>query len=343
MSSFDIGNMASILFIQTAFLGDVILSTALAESWKQRFPGDSVDVLLRKGNESVFQNNPKIRNVLIWEKRKHKWKHWWHLLWTIRRHNYDQVFNLQRFASTGLLTILSGAKQTSGFDKNPFSMFFSHVIRHQIESQKGLHEIDRNHLLIKGETGLQPAKPRMYVPDLQTFVSLIPLKEPYITVSPASVWFTKQLPAEIWINFLSEIPQNIQIILLGGSDDKILCEFICRQVQHRKPSVDLQNLCGILSIPQSAALMQDALMNYVNDSAPLHMASAVNAPVCAVFCSTIPGFGFGPLSEQSFVIETREILNCKPCGLHGKMQCPEGHFRCATTIETEQLLKALKS
>jgi ADP-heptose:LPS heptosyltransferase len=45
--------------------------------------------------------------------------------------------------------------------------------------------------------------------------------------------------------------------------------------------------------------MKDAAMNYVNDSAPMHFASAVNAPVTAVYCSTIPAFGFGPLSDRS--------------------------------------------
>jgi heptosyltransferase-2 len=79
-------------------------------------------------------------------------------------------------------------------------------------------------------------------------------------------------------------------------------------------------------------------MNYVNDSAPLHLASAVNASVTAIFCSTVPDFGFGPLSDKSRVVETQEKLDCRPCGLHGFKACPEGHFKCATAIKTEQLL-----
>ena len=70
-------------------------------------------------------------------------------------------------------------------------------------------------------------------------------------------------------------------------------------------------------------------MNYVNDSAPLHLASSMNAPVTAVFLSTIPQFGFTPLSDDSTVSETSLNLPCRPCGLHGKKACPEGHFRCA--------------
>jgi heptosyltransferase-2 len=79
-------------------------------------------------------------------------------------------------------------------------------------------------------------------------------------------------------------------------------------------------------------------MNFVNDSAPMHFASAVNAPTTAIFCSTIPKFGFGPLSDQSFVVETNEALSCRPCGLHGKKACPEGHFKCGKTINVKNLI-----
>lgn len=78
-------------------------------------------------------------------------------------------------------------------------------------------------------------------------------------------------------------------------------------------------------------------MNYVNDSAPLHLASAVNAPVTAVFCSTVPAFGFTPLSDFSKIVETKHELDCRPCGLHGFHACPKGHFKCAE-IDAEEII-----
>jgi heptosyltransferase-2 len=89
--------------------------------------------------------------------------------------------------------------------------------------------------------------------------------------------------------------------------------------------------------------MKEAVMNFTNDSAPLHLASAVNAPVTVIYCSTIPGFGFGPLSGDSTIIETREKLDCRPCGLHGLKACPEKHFRCATTIDTRELVQRIRN
>ena len=87
--------------------------------------------------------------------------------------------------------------------------------------------------------------------------------------------------------------------------------------------------------------MSKAKMNYVNDSAPLHFASAMNAPVTAIFCSTITAFGYYPLSDNSYIVETTVPLSCKPCGLHGRRACPLGHFKCAYTIRPDQLLKTL--
>ncbi len=147
-------------------------------------------------------------------------------------------------------------------------------------------------------------------------------------MAPASVWFTKQLPEEKWLEMIYKTHIDLTIYLLGGKSDSELCDRLIKKSDNGK----VVNLCGKLNLLESAALMSDAEMNYVNDSGPLHIASAMNAPVTAFFCSTVPAFGFGPLSERSFIIETTEKLECKPCGLHGYQQCPLGHFKCGTTI-----------
>lgn len=125
---------------------------------------------------------------------------------------------------------------------------------------------------------------------------------------------------------------------MGAKSDYTLCEEI--KTQSTVDESRIINLAGKLSFLASAAMMKNAAMNYVNDSAPLHFASAMNAPVTAVYCSTVPAFGFGPLSDESYVVETKLELKCRPCGLHGKKSCPLGHFHCSV-IESEQLLVPL--
>jgi ADP-heptose:LPS heptosyltransferase len=88
--------------------------------------------------------------------------------------------------------------------------------------------------------------------------------------------------------------------------------------------------------------MSKAQMNYVNDSGPMHLASATNAPTTAIYCSTIPSFGFGPLSSRSIAVELEEKLDCKPCGIHGHAACPKQHFKCGNLLTAEKVFSALK-
>lgn len=333
------------LVIQTAFIGDVVLSTALIEKLHAFFPDARIDFLVRKGNEALLTGHPFLQEVLVWDKKQHKQKNLWRMSRRIRKERYDKVINVQRFAATGLLTAFSGARETIGFDKNPLSRLFTRRIPHIVvtPTQAPLHEIDRNQQLIKDLTDDRPARPRLY-PQAADYEKVAPYKgKPYITVSPASVWFTKQYPKDKWIDFLKKLPAHYTVYLLGAPSDRDLCEEIIAGASDPVAGTPraLINLSGQLSFLQSAALMQDAVMNYVNDSAPMHFASAVNAPVTAVYCSTIPAFGFGPLSDNRHIVEIAEPLDCRPCGLHGYKACPRGHFNCAYHIRDEQLLQTL--
>jgi ADP-heptose:LPS heptosyltransferase len=157
--------------------------------------------------------------------------------------------------------------------------------------------------------------------------------EPYITISPASVWFTKQFPKEKWVEFLVSLGEKVKVYALGSEADIKLCGQILQEADYKRS----ENLSGKLTFLQSAALMKDARRNLVNDSAPMHLASAVNAKTTAIFCSTVTDFGFGPLSDDSIVVESSRKLSCRPCGLHGLASCPKQHFDCARTIEISQL------
>lgn len=324
--------MKKILIIQTAFIGDVILATPLIEKLKRFFPESEIDFLLRKGNEGLLRDHPKVNRVLIWEKDKSKYNSLAKLGKQVRKAHYDLLINLQRFASSGLLTTSSGASMKIGFSKNPFAFAYTHKFPHVIDQQ--MHEVDRNLSLIAHLTDDQFQKPVLY-PTADDYRKVESYKQwPYITISPASVWFTKQFPLEKWLELVDRIKEDWRVYLLGAPGDLDLCSKLKEEAHHSGVHI----LAGELNFLQSAALMEGARMNYTNDSAPMHMASAVNAPITAVYCSTIPEFGFGPLSDDARVVQTTEELKCRPCGLHGKKACPKGHFKCAYGIDVNQML-----
>ncbi len=284
-------DLKRILIIQTAFLGDVVLATPLVEALHRHYPQAEIDFVLKKGNESLLKGHPHLRQVLVFDKARGKIKNLLQLLGKIRGNRYELVINLHRFASSGIMSAFSGAPDRRGFDKNPLSVFYTHSLAHQIGGAHPLHETERNLQLIGDIAPEDKRRPVLY-PTPADYRQVQPLQQqgPYLCIAPTSVWFTKQFPEEKWVALLRQLPRHLHIYLIGGPADAEICQRIARQGGHPLS----QNLAGQLSLLQSAALMQQALLNYVNDSGPMHLASAVNGNTCAIFCSTVPAFGFGP-------------------------------------------------
>ena len=227
------------LIIQTAFIGDVILATPVIEKLHQFYPEAKIDFILRKGNEDLFKNHPYLNELIIWDKRKNKFTNLIRIIRTVRRKKYHCVINLHRFASSGIVTILSGATHKIGFNKNPFSILFTKIVKHEINTVKGgsKHETKRNLELINDLGSAVNdhifTKPKLY-PSKEDFNkvsqykeqvgSRLPIaigtavsKEPhqpfpknrdkltinhqpsFICIAPVSVWFTKQFPKGKWI------------------------------------------------------------------------------------------------------------------------------------------------
>ncbi|MEM9932077.1 MAG: glycosyltransferase family 9 protein [Bacteroidota bacterium] len=320
----------AILIIQTAFIGDLILATPIIEKMARFYPDYGLDILVRKGNESLLVEHPHIRNVIIWNKKEDKYKNWWQILKQIQKERYEYLINVQRFFSTGMLAMLSRAKHIIGFDKNPLSFSFTSAIKHEIG--QGKHEVERNLSLISALTDDSFQRPVLHPPTASVEKVAPYQQEPYVCMAPTSVWFTKQMPAQKWVELISMIPASYTVYLLGAPSDHEACENIRRAAAHSS----VVNLAGKLSLIDSVQLISLAAMTYVNDSAPMHMASSVNAPTTAFFCSTVPSFGFGPLADIAFLAETNRDLSCRPCGLHGKKACPLAHFDCGYHISFDK-------
>ena len=327
--------MDKVLVIQTAFIGDAILGTALLERLHKDFPDAKIDYLVRSGNQSLFDGHPFLNDVLVWNKQDSKYAELRKLLREIRVRKYDAVYNIQRYAASGILAAFSGAKQTIGYKNNPLSFLFTKSVEHRLGiGFENIHEVDRVLDLIgcnstRTNPGLYPSENDFLL--VKEFQS-----EPYVTIAPASVWFTKQFPVEKWIEFINQIPSSYNVYLVGAKSDASIATKIVEN-----SSRIVMDITGELKLLQTAALMKNAAMNYANDSAPVHLASAVNAPMCEVYCSTVPEFGFTPLSEKSSIIQTIEKLECRPCGMHGRSACPKGHFKCAHSIDLSKMISVL--
>ena len=323
-----------VLFIQTAFLGDVILATSALEAWHDAHPEDRLDVLVRKPMDSLFEGHPWLNCVRAWDKRPRvKGKDWRRLVREIRRARYDVVINLHRHASSGILTALSMANVRVGYANNPLAWRFTHRIPHRWGN--GTHEVERILDLVSPFLKEVPSKPK---PKLHPKEEHLREAESIhardsILVMPGSQWATKAWPEGQFSKFLDGVKDRV--ILLGAPGERALCERLADGRPH------VANHAGKLSLLGMAAAVQVARAVVANDSAPLHVASATNTPTVALFASTVPRFGFGPRASSSVVVEAESDLPCRPCGKHGRKRCPEGHFKCGWELSVRAVLDAL--
>lgn len=336
--------MTKILIIQTAYIGDVILATSLVDQTRIKFPNAQIDFLLRKGNESLLKDHPNISKVYIWDKKK-KYKSMLTLLKQIRAERYEICLNVQRFFNAGLFTVLSKAKTKVIFDKNPLSFLIKNKVKHLIPHpfEGGyFHEVQRNLQLLQKVSNFKiNSDPKQYPLSLNTTISetkinqIVSDKQNYLVMAPSSVWFTKQFSKEKWIELKSKLT-DYHIFFIGAPTDQDYIDSIILDHKH------CTNLAGSLSLIDSAELMKHAKRVFVNDSAPLHLASSVQAKTTAIFCSTVPSFGYGPLSKESSLIQVTENLACRPCGLHGKKECPKSHFKCSNDISIHNIINTIQ-
>lgn len=318
-----------VLIIQTAFLGDAILISSLLEKIRIESPESSIHLLVRKGNESIFQAYPHANLAKVWTyDKKQKWASWRALRAQFQKEHFDQVFVAQRFFGMGLLSVCIGAKKVIGFDKNPLSWLFTEKVRH--EWGTGKHETERNTDLLTSWLG-----PKVYKPFLNPKENSLPVglaAKQYICISPGSVWETKRLPVRVWIDFIQLLPENQAVVLMGAPNEVDLSNEIAQAC----PNHRIFNEAGKHGLVDAIRIYQQSLMSFVNDSGPMHICSSVNTPTVAVFCSTIPSFGFGPLADWNRIIEVKD-LTCRPCGDHGKKSCPLQHYACGNQITGDSL------
>ncbi|MFM1913286.1 MAG: hypothetical protein RIR51_1124 [Bacteroidota bacterium] len=313
------------LLIQTAFLGDLVLITSVLEKLFHSDEKKEVHVLVRKGLETILSDYPYIDQlrVHVYDK-KNKRKSWWALNKEFRAIGFDEVMVFQRFFGMGLLATTIGAKKVLGYKENPLSFLFHKRFIHGMGN--GMHEIERNNQFF--EDGEPALKPRLSAPQ---YASLSDLN--YIFFAPGSVWETKRWPKDHWVELIKNSPEEWTWVMSGAGAEQILCDEIEKEIQGK----NLINLAGKLSLNELNQVIGTAKLALVNDSGPLHIASAMNIPTIALFCSTSPKFGFTPLAEQSLILEYEGELTCKPCGKHGKKACPFSHFLCGNGIEVNRV------
>jgi heptosyltransferase-2 len=317
----------SSLVIQTSFLGDTILTTPLITELGRRGP---VDVVTTPAAAGLLRYHPSIRSVVAYDKRGADGGviGFLRLVRKLRRFGYESAYLAQGSVRSGALALAAGVTRRVGFSTSAGRRFYSV----KVELREDLHHSARLLTL----AGVAPSaddaiRPRLYpgIPERGAVDRLLAFHEvhddgpPLVALAPASVWATKRWP--FYRELAQALAPHARVVILGSREDVALSDEVCTDVP------GAINAAGMLTILGSAELIRRCNLLVSNDSAPLHLASAVDTPTVAIFGPTVPAFGFGPLAKDSATIGL-DGLPCRPCDRHGPRKCPLGHWKCMREI-----------
>lgn len=324
-----------ILIIQTAFLGDVVLTTPLIREAKTIFPDAELDVLVIPQTRGVLQDNPHIRSLLIFDKRGARIRSFLKTILNLRRNNYDLCLLPHRSATSARLAFYAKIPRRIGFDGRRPARFYTD----RVFFDRRKNQINRLLDLLRF------LKDEKYDPQTELFLSPIlqdaadrflapveqyPIK---IAIAPGSVWATKRWPELYYQDLIHKLAaHNLGLVLIGSQPEHDLCQ---RVAPSNQPNI--LNVAGNTNLLQAAAVIQKCDLLICNDSGSLHLANAVQTDVFAFFGPTVQRFGFAPFRPQDKVFEIE--LDCRPCASHGGKKCPQGHFRCMLDVKPDVVYK----
>lgn len=337
--------LKSNLVIQTAFLGDLILSIPLLQRIKKIFPDDKLIVMCKSGLGEFLLKEQLVDEVI--EVEKGSAVSYRQARTALRAHPLRHVYCVHRSMRSLLFAAGLKAQKKFGFSSLLGFWIFDEVIDYptnnpEVLRQMAILETSDPETLVQlaaedysvlNDAGL-PAVPPFFSFE-RPVRKRVPSKR--VGLFPGSVWATKKWTkagfAELAVLL---IKAGYQIDLLGGPTEKKLCDEIAMQAG------DVKVLAGSLTIAETISKLAEYDLVVTNDSAPTHMAAYQNTPVLTIFGPTTLKQGFRPWSNNAVVVENT-LLTCRPCGKHGHNVCPLTHHNCMNTISAAEVFaKALQ-
>jgi len=333
------------LVIQTAFLGDLIMTLPLIRRLRDEQPDSPITLAVRPSLAEFAADQYGVSDVLSLKKRRGWLERLGHdrgTLRGLRAPGFDTVYLAHRSFRSGLYARLSGAHRRVGFRGTPASW----ACTERVEREDSVHETQR-YLTLAGplpDYGGDP-RPQVLVRDdvrrerdaLFASVGIDPGK-PFVTLMPGSVWPTKRWTVEGFAGVAHRFAaRGTTVVLDGAPEERALCE----QVRESAGGLPI-NIAGKTPLPLMAAALEASRLLIGNDSGPAHVAAAVGTPVVAIYGPTTPATGLQPTGCAPVWSLGLDELECRPCGRHGARQCPLGHHRCMRSLDAETVIDSIE-
>jgi len=337
------------LFIQTAFLGDLLLSIPSLKQIRYWSPQSTITLVCRQGYGSLVKELGVCDQVIEVDKKNKK-----DLAQQLQDTNFDTIFCPHQSMTSHHLVKALKADRKVGYSRTWNKSYFTNRVNRDLTWPEAMRQLQlvatvSESVGLKMEAFAQktdsiPQWAEMNLsnlswsePSLQKLAEKkargFKAHEPYICIAPGSVWETKRWGEQAFVRTGIELArENYQILIIGAPDERELCE----RVQNGIPNS--YSMAGQLTVLESMMFLSRAQGLICNDSGAMHMASVMHRPTVAVFGPTVQELGYKPWNPKAIVVEEKRLL-CRPCGQHGGNFCPIGNHRCMQDIPFQAVVE----
>ncbi len=329
------------LVIRLSSLGDIVLTTPILRLLRTHYPMAQIDFMTKAAYHDLLRAHPCVDRVILFE-AEHGIRQ---TLRTLRQTRYDLVLDLHRTLRSRLLVHGLRARRTLVYRKQTIRRAL--LVRLGWNTLQAMTPVPVRYAAPLRRLGITAPLPPTEIhvtPESQAAMrAYVQQRYPgrdgpaLLAVAPGAGWPTKQWPVERFAAAAQQVAYEHQaaVIVLGNATERPLAEALAQHL-----SVPVLNSAGQLPLMHTAALLQQCRLLLSNDSGLMHLATALQVPVVAVFGPTVQEFGFYPFQAKAVVVSA--ALDCRPCSTKGSRQCPRGHHQCMQQVSVPQVVAAAR-
>lgn len=319
--------MPRILVVRFSSIGDIVLTTPVIRCLKLQLNAE-IHFLTKENYAGILSHNPYLSKVFSIRKKVDEVKA------QLQAEKYDYIVDLHKNLRSFQVRLALKAKYLT-FDKTNLEKWL--LVNFKIDKMPGLHITDR-YLATVESLGVQNDNRGLdyFIPPATLPPSEMP-SGPFIVFAIGAAHATKRLPFDKILNICNKLDHPV--LLLGGPGEKETGERIALSCKK-----DIINLCGKISLHQSALITREAALVITHDTGMMHIAAALKKPTISVWGNTVPAFGMTPcLPDERILNKIVEVenLSCRPCSKIGHKDCPKGHFKCMKDIDETKITETV--
>ncbi|MCQ9206994.1 MAG: lipopolysaccharide heptosyltransferase II [Omnitrophica bacterium] len=329
-----------ILIIKIGALGDVILISPSIYAIRKKFPNAKIKLLTGVDKREIFANCPYINDIIVcdFKERDRGIRGLFRVAGKLRYEDFDIVVDLQNNKKSHILSFLSSAPRRCGYDNGKLSF----LLNKKVKDVKLPMDPVRHQSKILGLLGIYDVREKLNIwlskEDEEWAARFLDshwvkgnARLVAINLGASSRWVTKLWPVEYFADISNRLAKNLnaRILLIGAESSSVLSDEFLKRAKC-KPI----NALGKTNIPRLAALIKRCMVLVSSDSAPLHVASAVDTPFIALFGPTDPKRHLVPSGNYTVL---RKDISCSPCySAHCHL-----HYKCMTSIKPDEVYEAV--